>query len=85
MARESAWAIFELSSTLAPVEFDINRSVGVLPVDVGAESTEVRNMDEIDWENRPPTTTPVDLSVCVLGFTNTEAADLLGRSVGEAV
>lgn len=42
-------------------------------------------MDEIDWDNLPPSTAPSGLSVMVKGFTNQEAAAELGQTVGQCV
>lgn len=38
-------------------------------------------MSEIDWDNLPPSTVPKDLSICVKGFENEEAARKLGHAV----
>lgn len=40
-------------------------------------------MEDIDWDDLPPTTTPQALPVAVLGFDNRDAAEALGRAVGE--
>lgn len=42
-------------------------------------------MDDIDWDNLPPTTAPASVSVSVQGFTNKEAAVALGNSVAECI
>lgn len=42
-------------------------------------------MDDIDWDNLPKSTTPVELNVRVTGFDNQEAATTLGRALAEAV
>lgn len=42
-------------------------------------------MDDIDWDNLPPTTVPSSLPVSVQGFTNQDAAVELGKAVGECV
>jgi hypothetical protein len=44
-----------------------------------------RSLDDIDWDNLPPSTAPSSLSVLVRGFTNQEAAAELGKTVGECV
>lgn len=41
-------------------------------------------MDDIDWDNLPPTTT-ASVPVSVQGFTNAEMAAQLGKVVGESV
>ncbi|RVT39649.1 hypothetical protein [Sphingobium algorifonticola] len=41
-------------------------------------------MDEIDWDNLPPTTAPT-VPVTVKGFTNQEAGAELGKVVGECI
>ena len=41
-------------------------------------------MDDIDWDNLPPSTAAT-VPVRVIGFTNTEAATQLGTTVGECV
>lgn len=42
-------------------------------------------MDDVDWDNLPPSTAPVGLAVSVQGFTNHDAAIALGKVVGETV
>lgn len=42
-------------------------------------------MDDINWNNLPPTTAPASLSVSVQGFSNRDAAVALGEVVGEFV
>jgi len=42
-------------------------------------------MDEIDWDNLPPTTVPSQVPVLVQGFTNQDAAIELGKTVGECL
>ncbi|WP_132469641.1 hypothetical protein [Novosphingobium sp. ST904] len=42
-------------------------------------------MEEIDWDNLPPTTVPESAQVRVRGFTNGEAAEKLGHVVVEYV
>ena len=42
-------------------------------------------MDDIDWDNLPPSTAPPSVPVVVKGFTNQVAAVELGKAVGECV
>lgn len=42
-------------------------------------------MDEIDWDNLPPTTIPETLSLRVQGFNDPEVATMLGQTVLESV
>lgn len=42
-------------------------------------------MDDIDWDNLPPSTAPSSVSVLVKDFLNQEAAAELGKIVGECV
>ena len=42
-------------------------------------------MDEIDWDNLPPTTAPSQVAVLVQGFTNQDEAIELGKTVGECL
>lgn len=42
-------------------------------------------MNEIDWENLPPTTIPANLGLTVQGFENEEGARKLGHAVLDAI
>lgn len=42
-------------------------------------------MEDVDWDNLAPSTTPAGLAVSVQGFTNHDAAVALGKVVGETI